>query len=270
MTPQELIAQYGPREAMEYDVVIVGAGPAGLATAIRLKQLAAETGKEVSVVVLEKGSEPGAHILSGAVMDPRRDRRAVAELEGRRRRRCSQPVTGDEFLFLSETGAKSVPEWLMPDAVPQPRQLRHQPGQRRQVDGGAGRGAGRRDLPRFRRGRGAVRRASGAVQAAWPPATWAWAATASRTTASSWAWSCTASTRSSRKARAAISASRSSRSSTCRTGRDPQSWAHRHQGAVGDPGRQGQARPRDAHRRLADGGRHLRAAASCTTSKATR
>ena len=59
------------RESMEYDVVVVGAGPGGLATAIRLKQLAAEAGNEVSVCVLEKGSEPGAHILSGAVIDPK-------------------------------------------------------------------------------------------------------------------------------------------------------------------------------------------------------
>ena len=63
-------ADLPPREAMDFDVVVVGAGPAGLAAAIRLKQLAAAAGSELSVVVLEKGSEVGAHILSGAVIDP--------------------------------------------------------------------------------------------------------------------------------------------------------------------------------------------------------
>ncbi|CAN7347019.1 4Fe-4S dicluster domain-containing protein [Massilia sp. LjRoot122] len=111
--PTNILEQYGPREAMEYDVVIVGGGPAGLSAAIRLKQLAAEQGREVSVCVLEKGGELGAHILSGAVMDPIALNELIPDWK-EKGAPLNTAVTEDQVLFLTETKAIRTPNFMVP------------------------------------------------------------------------------------------------------------------------------------------------------------
>ena len=103
-----------PRERMDYDVVIVGAGPAGLAAGIQLKKMAAETGKDLAVCIVEKGAEVGAHILSGNVFEPR----ALTELIPNWRELdapIDTPVTSDKFLVLpNETSSYSLPHAILP------------------------------------------------------------------------------------------------------------------------------------------------------------
>jgi electron-transferring-flavoprotein dehydrogenase len=104
------------REVMEFDVVIVGAGPAGLAAAIRLKQRAAETGGDINVVVVEKGSEVGAHILSGAVLDPSGLDALLPDWRNMGAP-IDTPVTSESFKILGPSGSLSLPVWGMPGMV---------------------------------------------------------------------------------------------------------------------------------------------------------
>ncbi|MFG1265506.1 MULTISPECIES: electron transfer flavoprotein-ubiquinone oxidoreductase [Xanthobacter] len=107
-------AELPEREGMDYDVVVVGAGPAGLATAIRLKQQAAERGTDISVVVVEKGSEVGAHILSGAVIDPVGLDALVPGWREEADAPLTVQVTDDAFYLLGPAGGVRLPNFAMP------------------------------------------------------------------------------------------------------------------------------------------------------------
>ena len=104
------------RESMEVDVVIVGAGPSGLAAAIRLKQMAAEAGRDIEVTILEKGSEVGAHILSGAVLDPRALNELIPDWK-EKGAPLNAPVKDEKFLILSEGGGLSLPTFILPPVL---------------------------------------------------------------------------------------------------------------------------------------------------------
>jgi electron-transferring-flavoprotein dehydrogenase len=108
------MADLPARESMEFDVVVVGAGPAGLAAAIRLRQQAAQAGADVSVVVVEKGSEVGAHILSGAVVDPIGLDGLLPEWRSDPDRPLRTEVTADEFMYLGHAGGVTLPNLFMP------------------------------------------------------------------------------------------------------------------------------------------------------------
>ena len=255
------------REAMEFDVVIVGGGPAGLASAIRLKQLAAEKGSDISVCLIEKGAEIGAHILSGAVMDPRALNELLPELEGRRR---AAQCTGQRRPLLHPHRKRRQPGSQQPAAglFPQRGQLRHSLGNVCRWLGEQAEALGVEIYPGFAGAEvlfdedGAVKGVATGDMGRLHDGSRRPDLPARHGTARQIHLVRRRLPRPPRQAaRSAIQPARRRRSADLR---------HRHQGTVGNQAGETPARPRHPHRRLAAGNRTPTAAASSTTWKTTR